>query len=144
MRFESLIDPSFKQRNTADLDRVRSGKKPDVRSVTSLLKAGSVDGQARACGGLLQVSRHPIVGDFQEYWIAFVPFDQQASAQCNPKQVLAWIRENYTWLATIATLAAALAAGKLAAGSEIINQSVDVRPQNEVDGLPAPSPLPTP
>lgn len=86
-------------------------------------KAGSRPERPRYVWGTLTVQRHPVRGEFQYYWIWFVPHnDMKETGAASWKDILIFVRDNYKWIVTVIGIAIALASGNLSAVSALLNK----------------------
>ena len=100
-----------------------SGELTRYTVVKAYHKAGSRPERPRYVWGTLTVQRHPVRGEFQYYWIWFVPHnDMKETGATSWKDTLIFVRDNYKWIVTVIGIAIALASGNLSAVSALLNK----------------------
>ena len=100
-----------------------SGELTRYTVVKAYHKAGSRPERPRYVWGTLTVQRHPVRGEFQYYWIWFVPHnDMKETGTATWKDILIFARDNYKWIVTVIGIAIALASGNLSAVSALLNK----------------------
>ena len=104
-------------------EKLKSGDLTSYTVVKAFHKNGSRPERTRYAWGSLTVTREPVVGDLQFFWVFFVPHnDMTETGEWTWKEALIFLRDNYKWIATVIAIATALASGNLSAISALLNK----------------------
>lgn len=104
-------------------EKLKSGELTSYTVVKAFHKNGSRPERPRYAWGSLTVTREPVVGDLQFYWVFFVPHnDMTETGDWTWKEALIFLRDNYKWIATVLAIAFALASGNLSAISALLSK----------------------
>lgn len=104
-------------------EKLKSGDLTSYTVVKAFHKNGSRPERPRYVWGSLTVTREPVIGDLQFYWVFFVPHnDMTETGGWTWKEALIFLRDNYKWIATVIAIATALASGNLSAISALLNK----------------------